>query len=79
MKSFIKILRSAKSKNLNKTKLKETDLVDSQIRIRRDDSSGREIDSLAHQVASDATFLAFQASLDGLQRSAGLLHGLGQT
>lgn len=52
------------------------DLVDGEVGVGGDDSAGREVHSLAHQVSSHTAFLALQPLLQGLEGTPGLLHGL---
>mmetsp|Transcript_34337 Transcript_34337/g.110270 ORF Transcript_34337/g.110270 Transcript_34337/m.110270 type:complete len:234 (+) Transcript_34337:630-1331(+) len=56
---------------------RDADLVDRQVRVRRNDGPRREVDALPHEVPSKAAFLALQALADGLERLArtlGLLY-----
>lgn len=53
-------------------------LVNLQVGVRRDDSSGRKVYTLAHQITSDTSFLPLKPLLDGFQRAARLLHCLKQ-
>ena len=55
---------------------RHADLVDAQVRVRRDDSPAGEVDALAHQVAADTALLRLQPLLDRLERPAGLLDRL---
>mmetsp|Transcript_8511 Transcript_8511/g.14301 ORF Transcript_8511/g.14301 Transcript_8511/m.14301 type:complete len:454 (-) Transcript_8511:782-2143(-) len=52
---------------------RHTDLVDTQVGVGCDDRTGREVHTLAHEVASDASLLAAQALAKGLQRTTCLL------
>lgn len=56
----------------------DSDLVNSQVRIRGDDGSRGEVHTLSHQVTTNPALLSLEPGLEGLERSAGLLHGLGQ-
>ena len=51
-------------------RLRNADLVDRQVRIRRDNSPRAEIDTLARETAPEPPFLPFQALGQGLQRSS---------
>lgn len=42
-------------------------LVNLQVGVRCDDSSGREVHTLAHQITSDTSFLTFKPLLQGFQ------------
>lgn len=53
-----------------------TDLIDPQVRIRGDDCTRWEVDSLTHQVTTYSTFLAFQTLLNWFQWTTGFLCGL---
>ena len=55
-----------------------SDLVDAEVGVGSDDRPGREVNSLPHEVSSDAPLLALEARLDGFERLAALLHGPGQ-
>ena len=50
--------------------VRHSQLVKVQIRIRSDDRSGRKVDSLAHQVASQTSFFALEARPDALNHLA---------
>lgn len=52
---------------------RHTKLVELQVRVRRDDCSRREVDSFAHEIASQATFFAFEPCSDGSQRLSRLM------
>ena len=54
-------------------------LIELQIWVTGDDSTGREVDTFPHQVPTQTTFLAFQARTNGLDWSAGLLQSLWNT
>ena len=51
-------------------------LIELQIWVTGDDSTGREVDTLPHQVPTQTTFLALQTSTDSLDRATGLLERL---
>lgn len=44
-----------------------TDLVDLQVGVGRDDGASREVDALAHEVATDAALLALETLRDRLE------------
>ena len=54
-------------------------LVDTEIRIRRDNRTSREIHSFPHQITPNSAFFTLQTDLHRFQWSTGLLHGLEKT
>ena len=56
--------------------LRNANLIELQIWVTSDDSTGREVDTLPHQVPTQTTFLALQTSTDSLDRATGLLERL---
>ena len=57
---------------------RDPNLINVQVRVRGDDSTGREVHSLSHQVAPDTPLFGLQPLLDGLERSPTSLHSLGR-
>ena len=53
---------------------RHSDLIDTDIGIGRDDGTRREIDALAHEIATQSALLALEALRDGLERSARARH-----
>lgn len=51
-------------------------LVDLQVGVRCDDSTGREVHTLTHQITSDTSFLTLKPLFEGFQRAPRLLHCL---
>lgn len=55
---------------------RDAHLIDLQVGVWGDDSSGGEVHTLPHEVPSDTAFFPLQPLLDGFQRAARLLHRL---
>mmetsp|Transcript_10248 Transcript_10248/g.20747 ORF Transcript_10248/g.20747 Transcript_10248/m.20747 type:complete len:216 (-) Transcript_10248:664-1311(-) len=57
----------------------DTHLLNSEIRIGRNDCTSRKIDTFSHQVTSNTTFLGFETLRDGFERPSGPLCDLRHT
>lgn len=59
--------------------LGNSDLVELKIGVSRDDSTGREVYTLAHEVTAEPTLLALESGANSLNRAARLLECLRNT
>ena len=59
--------------------LRNANLIELQIWVTSDDSTGREVDTLPHQVPTETTFFALQTGTNGLHRATRLLQRLWNT